>query len=172
MNHSLSDINEITSLENLIDTKFIKYSGIGDPKAWLLQTMNQFKQHGLRRIEQFQSIPFLLIDEAYLWYVRHIDLITNFESSSKLFLQQYSSTSPPAQNNIPIEVDVSSISISSSLSTSHLQRTIADEIIKKPTYFRGSNYNIFQSIYKMMHIDGGHKHLRRLNHGHCLLKLL
>ncbi|CAF4239235.1 unnamed protein product, partial [Rotaria sordida] len=125
MNHSLSDINEITSLENLIDTKFIKYSGIGDPKAWLLQTMNQFKQHGLRRIEQFQSIPFLLIDEAYL---------------CKLFLQQYSSTSPPAQNNIPIEVDVSSISISSSLSTSHLQRTIADEIIKKPTYFRDDAY--------------------------------
>ncbi|CAF4256317.1 unnamed protein product, partial [Rotaria sordida] len=97
MNHPLSDINEITSLENLIDTKFIKYSGIGDAKAWILQAMNQFKQHGLRRIEQFQSIPFLLIDEAYL---------------CKLFLQQYSSTSPPAQNNIPIEADVPSNSIS------------------------------------------------------------
>ncbi|CAF1299198.1 unnamed protein product [Rotaria sordida] len=149
MNHSLPDINEITSLENLIDTKFIKYSGIGDAKAWLLQTMNQFKQHGLRRIEQFQSISFLLIDEAYLRYVGHIDLITNFESFSKLLLQQYSSTSLPTQNNIPIEVDASSISISSSSSTTHLQRTIADEIIKKPTYFRGSKDDVHEWLEKL-----------------------
>ncbi|CAF1444495.1 unnamed protein product, partial [Rotaria sordida] len=88
----------------------------------------------LRRIEQFQSIPFLLIDEAYL---------------CKLFLQQYSSTSPPAQNNIPIEVDVPSISISSSLSTSHLQQTIADEIIKKPTYFRGSKDDVHEWLEKL-----------------------
>ncbi|CAF4533101.1 unnamed protein product [Rotaria sp. Silwood2] len=149
MNYPLSDINEITSLENLIDTKFIKYSGIGDAKAWLLQTMNQFKQYGLRRLEQFQSIPFLLMDEAYLWYVGHIDLITNFESFSKLFLQQYSSTLPPTQNNIPTEGDVPSISISSSLSTSHLQRTIADEIIKKPTYFRGSKGDVHEWLEKL-----------------------
>ncbi|CAF4022100.1 unnamed protein product, partial [Rotaria sordida] len=66
MNHPLSDINEITLLENFIDTKFIKYSSIGDANTWLLQTMNQFKQYGLRRLEQVQVIPFLLIDEAYL----------------------------------------------------------------------------------------------------------
>ncbi|CAF0857547.1 unnamed protein product [Rotaria sp. Silwood1] len=149
MNYPLSDTNEITSMENLIDTKFIKYSGIGDAKVWLLQTMNQFKQYGLRRLEQFQSIPFLLIDEAYLWYVEHIDLITNFESFSKLFLQQYSFTLPPAPNNILTDVDIPSNLISSSSSTSHLQRTIADEIIKKPTYFRGSKDDVHDWLEKL-----------------------
>ncbi|CAF4918886.1 unnamed protein product, partial [Rotaria sp. Silwood1] len=149
MNYPLSDTNEITSMENLIDTKFIKYSGIGDAKVWLLQTMNQFKQYGLRRLEQFQSIPFLLIDEAYLWYVEHIDLITNFESFSKLFLQQYSFTLPPAPNNILTDVDIPSNLISSSSSTSHLQRTIADEIIKKPTYFRGSKDDVHEWLEKL-----------------------
>ncbi|CAF0904143.1 unnamed protein product [Rotaria sordida] len=55
--------------------------------------MNQFKQYGLRRLEQVQAIPFLLINDAYLYYVEHIDLITSFELFIKLFLQQYSSTS-------------------------------------------------------------------------------
>ncbi|CAF5120000.1 unnamed protein product, partial [Rotaria sp. Silwood1] len=149
MNYSLSDTNEITSMENLIDTKFIKYSGIGDAKVWLLQTMNQFKQYGLRRLEQFQSIPFLLIDEAYLWYVGHLDLITNFESFSKLFLQQYSFTLLPAPNNILTDVDIPSNLISSSSSASRLQRTIADEIIKKPTYFCGSKDDVHEWLEKL-----------------------
>ena len=74
-NDSSSNNSEITLLKHLIDMKFNKFSGVGDAKDWLLQTMNQFKQCRLRRIEQFQSIPFLLIDGAYLWYVGHIDLI-------------------------------------------------------------------------------------------------
>ncbi|CAF1223337.1 unnamed protein product [Rotaria sordida] len=142
MNHPLSNINEITSMENLIDAKFIKYSCIGDTKAWLLQTMNQFKQYGLCCLEQFQAIPFLLIDEAYLWYVEHIDLITSFELFSKLFLQQYSSTSSTKQNNTSVETIAPSITAPSFLSISHPQQTIADEIIKKPTYFRGSKDDV------------------------------
>ncbi|CAF1406470.1 unnamed protein product [Rotaria sp. Silwood1] len=129
MNYPLSDINEITSMENFIDTKFTKYSGKDDAKTWLLQTMNQFIQYGLRRLEQVQAIPFLLIDEAYLWYVEHIDLITSFELFSKLLLQQYSSTSSTAQNNTP--------------------QTIADEIIKKPTYFRGSKDDVYDWLDKL-----------------------
>jgi hypothetical protein len=84
-NNSSSSNNEIASLESLIDTKFNKYSGVGDAKVWLLQTMNQFKQCELRRIEQFQSIPFLLIDEAYLWYVGNIDLISNLNRLANYF---------------------------------------------------------------------------------------
>ncbi|CAF5160856.1 unnamed protein product, partial [Rotaria sp. Silwood1] len=99
MNHPLSDINEITSMENFIDTKFTKYS--------------------------VQAIPFLLIDEAYLWYVEHIDLITSFELFIKLLLQQYSATSSTAQNNTPVEMVASSIIAPNFLPTSHLQQTIA-----------------------------------------------
>ena len=65
-NHLSSSVHGITSLESLIDTKFNKFSGTGDAIVWLLQTMNQFKQCGSRRIEQFQLIPLLLVDEAYL----------------------------------------------------------------------------------------------------------
>ncbi|CAF1512523.1 unnamed protein product [Rotaria sordida] len=56
--------------------------------------MNQFKQYGLRRLERVQAIPFLLIDEAYLW---------------KLFLQQYLSTSSTKQNNTLVETVALSI---------------------------------------------------------------
>ena len=148
-NHLSSSVHGITSLESLIDMKFNKFSGTGDARVWLLQTMNQFKQCGLRRIEQFQSIPLLLVDEAYLWYIGHIDLIPNFEAFSKLFLQQYSSTTIPTQNSIPNEVDVPLIATSTSLSTSHLQQTIADEIIKKPTYFRGSKDDVHEWLEKL-----------------------
>ncbi|CAF1456229.1 unnamed protein product [Rotaria sp. Silwood1] len=155
MNHPLSDINEITTMENLIDTQFIKYSGKGDAKTWLLQTMNQFKQYGLRPLEQVhdiaqvQAIPFLLIDEAYLWYVEHIDLITSFELFSKLFLQQYSFTSSIQQNNIPVETAEPSITAPSFLPISYLQQTIADEIIKKPTYIRGSKDDVHDWLEKL-----------------------
>ncbi|CAF3353912.1 unnamed protein product [Rotaria socialis] len=149
MDNSSSNINKITSLENLIDMKFNKYSGVGDAKVWLLQTMNQFRQCGLRRMEQFQSIPFLLIDEAYFWYIRHIALIGNFESFSKLFLQQYLSTSSLEQNIIPAEMDTPSTDISSFSSTSHLQHTIADEIIKKPTFSRGSKDDVHEWLEKL-----------------------
>ncbi|CAF1408776.1 unnamed protein product [Rotaria sordida] len=46
-------------LEDLIDAKFDKYSGVGDAKNWLLQTMKQFKACGLRRDDQFEAIPLL-----------------------------------------------------------------------------------------------------------------
>src|SRR5207248_2053003 len=85
----------------------------------------------------------------YLWYVGHIDVITNFESFSKLFLQQYSLTSSLAQNNTPAERDAPSIVISNSSSTSHLRQTIADEIIKKPTYFRGSKDDVHEWLEKL-----------------------
>ncbi|CAF1380552.1 unnamed protein product [Rotaria sordida] len=149
MNHLLSDINEITSLENFIDTKFIKYSSIGDANTWLLQTMNQFKQYGLRRLEQVQAIPFILIDEAYLWYVEHIDLITSLKLFSKLFLPQYSSKSSTKQNNTLVETVAPSITAPSFLSISHLQQTIADEIIKKPTYFHDSKDDIHDWLDKL-----------------------
>jgi hypothetical protein len=149
VNHSLN-VPEITSLENLIEAKFNKYSGLGDAKAWLLQTMNQFKQCGLCRLEQLQAISFLLIDEAYLWYVENIDLITSFESFSKLFLQKFPYTSSSlVQNNTGIGMNASSTVISNPLSTSHLQKTIADEIIKKPTYFRGSKDDVQDWLEKL-----------------------
>ena len=62
-NASVTD-HEAMSLEHLIDNNFEKFSGIGYAKAWLLQTMTQFKHIGLRRLEQLQSIPFLLTDIA------------------------------------------------------------------------------------------------------------
>ncbi|CAF4980513.1 unnamed protein product [Rotaria sp. Silwood1] len=149
MNHPLSAINEITLMENLIDTKFIKYSGKGDAKAWLLQTMNQFKQYGLRRLEQFQAIPFLLEDTAYSWYTQNKQLIINFERFANLFLKQYSSTSSTIQNNIPVETVAPSIIAPNFLPTSHLQQTIVDEIIKKPTYFRGSKDDVHDWLEKL-----------------------
>ncbi|CAF5161786.1 unnamed protein product, partial [Rotaria sp. Silwood1] len=98
---------------------------------------------------QVQAIPFLLIDEAYLWYVEHIDLITSFELFSKLFLQQYSFTSSIQQNNIPVETAEPSITAPSFLPISYLQQTIADEIIKKPTYIRGSKDDVHDWLEKL-----------------------
>jgi hypothetical protein len=135
MNHQLLNINGTTSLEDLIDTEFSKYSGMGDAKAWLLQIMNQFKQYGLHRLEQCQALPFLLVDTAYLWYVENIELITSFESFSKLFLQRFSSTSSVVRNNIPNEIVMPPTIDSGSSSISYLQQTVANEIIKKTNIF-------------------------------------
>ncbi|CAF5059516.1 unnamed protein product, partial [Rotaria socialis] len=77
--------------------------------------MNQFKQCRLRRLEQLQAIPFLLVDIAYL---------------CKLFLQQFAPVSSKHQDISSIEKDKPSFLVSSSLATLHLQQTIADEIIK------------------------------------------
>ncbi len=74
-------------LEDIIDAKFDKYSGVGDAKIWLLHTMNQFKACGLRRDSQFEAIPLLLEGNAYLWYVENVQKILNFEVFSKLFFQ-------------------------------------------------------------------------------------
>ncbi|CAF5091050.1 unnamed protein product [Rotaria sp. Silwood1] len=142
VNHLLSKNNDILSFENLIDTKFNKYSGVDDAKDWLLQTMHQFQQCGLRRLEQLQALPFLLVDIAYLWYVENIDLITSFEFFSKLFLQKFAPTSLKTQDILPSDKDKSLTIVTSSSFTSHLHKTIADEIIKKPTYLRGSKDDV------------------------------
>ncbi|CAF3850758.1 unnamed protein product, partial [Adineta steineri] len=65
----------VVILEDLIDSKFNKYLGVGDAKEWLLQTMNQFKACGLRRDDQFEAIPLLLEGDAYLWYAENSDAI-------------------------------------------------------------------------------------------------
>ncbi|CAF5170198.1 unnamed protein product, partial [Rotaria sp. Silwood1] len=111
--------------------------------------MNQFKQYGLRRLEQFQAIPFLLEDTAYSWYTQNKQLIINFERFANLFLKQYSSTSSTIQNNIPVETVAPSIIAPNFLPTSHLQQTIVDEIIKKPTYFRGSKDDVHDWLEKL-----------------------
>ncbi|CAF4336155.1 unnamed protein product, partial [Rotaria sordida] len=67
INISTLNNTEVVVLEDLIDAKFDKYSGVGDAKNWLLQTMNQFKACGLRRDDQIEAIPLLLEDDAYLW---------------------------------------------------------------------------------------------------------
>ncbi|CAF1424671.1 unnamed protein product, partial [Rotaria sordida] len=67
----------------------------------------------------------------------------------KLFVQQYSSTSSTKQNNTSVETVAPSITAPSFLSISHLQQTIADEIIKKPTYFCGSKDDIHDWLDKL-----------------------
>ncbi|CAF0943637.1 unnamed protein product [Rotaria sordida] len=63
---------------------------------------------------------------------------------NKLFRQQYSSTSSAKQNNTSVETVAPSITAPRFLSiSSHLQQTIVDEIIKKPTYFRGSKDDVY-----------------------------
>ncbi|CAM2727657.1 unnamed protein product [Rotaria socialis] len=68
--------------------------------------MNQSKQCGLRRLEQLQAIPFLLVDIAYL---------------CKLFLQKFTSTSLPTQDIPPSDTDKALTVVTNSSGTSHLQ---------------------------------------------------
>lgn len=139
---------QIITLEELIDSKFEKYSGNGDPKRWLLYTMNQFKTSGLRREDQFDAIPLLLEDEAYVWYVENSATILNFEIFSKLLLQQFKSvTSMPMSSIKDTTTSVGTVSDSSAIS--HLQRTVADDIIKRPTYFRGSQDDVHDWLDKL-----------------------
>ena len=129
-------MNGTTRLEQRIRESFVKYSGEGDGEAWLLQTMSQFKRQDFTRSDQLQSIPFLLEDAAYLWYVKTEQSISSFEIFSKLFLRRYS-TSPtsPSENNV---------SLASSLSI-----TMAREIIKSPSYFRGSKDDVIDWLEKL-----------------------
>ncbi|CAF4361425.1 unnamed protein product, partial [Rotaria magnacalcarata] len=82
---------------------------------------------GLRRLEQLQAIPFLLADTAYL---------------CKLFLQKFTCTPLKIQDIPRGTTDKTLFVVPGSSFTSHLQQTIADEIIKKPTYFRGSKEDV------------------------------
>ncbi|CAF1658824.1 unnamed protein product, partial [Adineta ricciae] len=86
--------NTMNTLEEVIDMHFNKYSGEGDAKEWLLQTMNKFKTHGLRREDQFEAIPLLLEGDAYVWYAENSETIFNFEAFSKLFLRRFKLTPP------------------------------------------------------------------------------
>jgi hypothetical protein len=138
--------NATFSLENLINTKFTKFSGEGKAEEWLIQTMKLFKQCGLNRIEQSMCLPFLLKDNAYIWYVTNEDSITTFDMFSKMFLQRYASSMPISTKVLADVSDVvpgntgtmvASINTPKSISTTHLQQTVADELIKKPSYFRG-----------------------------------
>jgi hypothetical protein len=113
-----------------------------------LQTMDQFKICGLRRDDRFEAIPLLLEGDAYLWYADNNDVIFNFETFSKLFLQQFkSTTSSPTSSIVGTSTVVTAVPDHSV--TSHLQRTIADEIIKTPTYFRGSKDDVIDWLDKL-----------------------
>ncbi|CAF1670751.1 unnamed protein product [Adineta ricciae] len=136
------------ALEEIIDEHFNKYSGIGDARSWLLETMNQFKVQQLRRDDQFAAISLLLEEEAYLWYVANIETILNFEKFTKLFLEQYASTTTSTTNPIMgTGASASTVPVHSPIS--HLQRTMADEIIKRPTYFRGSQDDVHDWLEKL-----------------------
>ncbi|CAF4035359.1 unnamed protein product, partial [Rotaria sp. Silwood1] len=148
INISTLNNTEVVVLEDLIDAKFDKYSGVGDARNWLLQTMNQFKACGLRRDDQFEAIPLLLEGDAYLWYADNSDTIFNFEIFSKLFLQQFKSTTSSPTNSI-VGTGTLVTKVPDYSSTSHLQRTVADEIIKKPTYFCGSQDDVHDWLDKL-----------------------
>ncbi|CAF1394952.1 unnamed protein product [Rotaria sordida] len=139
---------EVVVLEDLIDAKFDKYSGVGDAKNWLLQTMNQFKACGLRRDDQFDAIPLLLEGDAYLWYADNSDAIFNFETFTKLFLQQFKLMTSSSTSSIR-STGTLVTTVPDHSSISHLQRTVADEIIKKPTYFRGSQDDVHDWLDKL-----------------------
>ena len=139
---------EAITLEEMIDSKFEKYSGVGDPKRWLLYTTNQFKTCGLRREDQFEAIPLLLEGDAYIWYVENSEAISNFELFSKLLLQQFKLTEPK-QTSSTRDTIAPAVTVSDNLSTSHLHRTVADDIIKRPTYFRGSQDDVYDWLDKL-----------------------
>ena len=124
------------SFEQIISNKFNKYSGKNDPEDWLLQTMNQFKQYQLSHFDQLRVIPFLLEDIAYLWYVKNEQLFIDFQTFSKLFIQQFSMTKS------------SSIEKTSTM-MSQLSVTMAREIIKSPTYFRGAKDDVIEWLEKL-----------------------
>jgi hypothetical protein len=143
-------MEEIMQLEQIIHDKFTKYSGKGDPEKWLLQTIQQFKQYQLFAADQLRAMPLLLEDLAYIWYIKNEQLIVSFESFGKLFLQQFSlNTSSTLENN--------------SMLTSQLSVTMAREMIRTPTYFRGSKDDILEWLekieqrFKMANWDDEHK---------------
>ncbi|CAF3180824.1 unnamed protein product [Rotaria sp. Silwood2] len=145
-----SSLNGMTQLEQIIHNNFIKYSGNGDAKNCLLQTMNQFKQCQLSRLDQIQAIPYLLEDSTYLWYIENEQSIISFESFCKLFLQQFAYNTSSSSDN------------TSSL-TSQLSVTMVREIIRTPTYYRGSNDDVqdwlgkLEQRFKMANWDDEHK---------------
>jgi hypothetical protein len=130
-----SSMNELMHLEQIIHDQFIKYSGTGDPEKWLLQTIQRFKQYQLSSADQFRIIPLLLEDLAYIWYIKNEQAIISFESFGRLLLQQFSLNVPSTLEN-------------NSTFTSQLSVTMAREIIKTPTYFRGSKDDVLDWLEK------------------------
>ena len=143
---------ESAILEEIIEAHFEKYSGVDDAKNWLLHIMTQFKEWGIRRSQQVEAIPLLLENDAYFWYVANSETISNFEIFTKLLLQQFastSSTSPSASVSTTGGTVTSVIPVPDKSSASHLQRTVADDIIKRPTYFRGSQGDVHEWLDKL-----------------------
>jgi hypothetical protein len=147
-NTSTLNNTEVIVLEEFIDSKFDKYSGVGDAKKWLLQTMDRFKMYGLRREDQFEAVPLLLESDAYLWYADNNESIFNFEIFSKLFLQQFKTTTSSPTSSIGGTDSLVNV-VPDYSSMPHLQRTVADEIIKKPTYFHGSQDDVHDWLDKL-----------------------
>ncbi|CAF1454591.1 unnamed protein product [Adineta ricciae] len=110
--------------------------------------MNQFKLYQIRRDDQLEAMPLLLVDEAYLWLVENIEAIPNFEVFTKLFLGQFASTATPTASSTKGTVAPVTV-VPDHSPASHLQRTIADEIIKRPTYFRGSQDDVHDWLEKL-----------------------
>ena len=96
----------------------------------------------------FDAILLLLEGDAYLWYANNNDAIFNFEIFSKLFLQQFKSTASSPTSSI-VGTGTLVTTVPDHLTTSHLQQTVADEIIKKPTYFRGSQEDVHDWLDKL-----------------------
>jgi hypothetical protein len=91
-----------------------------------------------------------LEDLAYIWYIKNEQAIISFESFGKLLLQQFSSNAPSTLEN-------------NSTLMSQLSVTMAREIIKTPTYFRGSKDDVLDWLerleqrFKMANWDDEHK---------------
>ena len=132
-----STTREQTLFEQSISRAFSKYNGKSDAQAWLLKTMNLFKQYEMTSHDRLRAIPILLEDVAYIWYIRNEQSIYSFESFTKLFLHQFDKTSTS-----PTSSERSSLS-------SNLSMTMAREIIKTPTYFRGSKDDVIDWLEKL-----------------------
>ncbi|CAF4969032.1 unnamed protein product, partial [Rotaria socialis] len=72
-----------------------------------------------------------------------------FELFSKLFLQKFTCTLLKSQDISRGDTDKTLSVVTGSSFISHLQQTIADEIIKKPTYFRGSKDDVHDWLDKL-----------------------
>lgn len=132
-----SSIHETNLFEQSINRTFVKYDGKSDGQTWLLTVMNLFKQYEMSSQDRLRAIPILLEDIAYIWYIRNQQSIKNFECFTKLFLQQFGKI-PTAHSS----VDNSSL-------TTNLSMTMAREIIKTPTYFRGSKDDVVSWLEKL-----------------------
>ena len=145
-----STVDEWIQFKRFIQEKFKKYSGKDDAECWWIQTCSLFEQYQLSPSEQLQSIPFLLDDAAFTWYIKNEEAVSDIESFTKLFLQQFTNNSQKPLNDV-------------SFLTTQLSTAIAREIIRTPTYFRGSKDDVWEWLekleqrFKMAGYDDEHK---------------